>query len=121
MNDKSEAKEGTEIAMTSPVFMCRGTGEPRMSFVMPDSFTLATTPKPINPQVKVTELKNYKVAAIQFSGTLSDNNVEEHTNFLSQWIVQNGYTAISEPIKAGYNGPLTLPFLRKNEVLIEIQ
>jgi hypothetical protein len=121
MNDKSEVKEGTEIAMTAPVFMGSRTGEPMMSFVMPNTFTLATTPKPINPQVKVTELKNYKVAAIQFSGTLSDNNVEENTNILSKWIVQNGYTAISESIKAGYNGPLTLPFLRKNEVLIEVK
>jgi hypothetical protein len=29
--------------------------------------------------------------------------------------------AISEPVKAGYNGPLTLPIWRRNEVLIEVK
>ena len=92
-----------------------------MSFVMPKEFTLQTTPKPTNPDVKVTELKNYKVAAIEFSGTLSNRNVARHSKMLTDWINVNGYTAIGEPVEAGYNGPLTLPMLRRNEVLIEIK
>ncbi len=91
-----------------------------MSFVMPKEFTLQTTPKPTNPDIKVTELKNYKVATIQFSGTLSKSNVAKHTKILNEWLSANGYTALSEPVEAGYNGPLTLPMLRRNEVLIEI-
>jgi len=91
-----------------------------MSFVMPKEFTLQTTPTPTNPDLVVTEVKDYKVAAIQFSGTLSRSNVAKHTSLLQDWIAANGYTAIGEPVEAGYNGPLTLPMLRRNEVLIEI-
>lgn len=114
-NDASAA-----IAMTAPVLMNNRPGSSMMSFVMPKEFTLQTTPKPTNPDVVVTEVKDYKVAAIQFSGTLSKSNVAKHTELLQAWITANRYTAIGEPVEAGYNGPLTLPMLRRNEVLIEI-
>ena len=121
MGDKNEIKKGTEISMTAPVFMNDNADDSLMSFVMPKDFTLATTPTPTNPDVYVSELKDYKVAAIVFSGTLSNSNVEKHSNILAKWINKNGYNAISEPIKAGYNGPLTLPMWRRNEVLIEVR
>jgi hypothetical protein len=92
-----------------------------MSFVMPKDFTLETTPKPTDPEVKVSEIKNYKVAAIQFSGTLRDSNVKKYTEILSLWIDDNGFKAKSAPITAGYNGPLTIPIWRRNEVLIELE
>jgi effector-binding domain-containing protein len=113
--------KGTEISMTAPVLMNEQAGTSMMSFVMPKDFTLQTTPKPTNPDVLVSELKNYKVAAIQFSGTLSDRNVAKHTKILVAWIAKNGYTATGQPVEAGYNGPITLPMLRRNEVMIELE
>jgi hypothetical protein len=121
MNDKKDVKKGSEISMTAPVFMNDSADNSMMSFVMPKDFTLATTPKPTNPEVYLSELKDYKVASIQFSGTLSNSNVEKYTLILKTWITENGYVAISEPVKAGYNGPLTLPIWRRNEMLIEIK
>ena len=113
--------QGREIAMTAPVFMSDSVDEPSMSFVMPSDFTLATTPEPLDASVTISEVKNYKVAAIKFSGTLRRGNVEEHTLILRNWLDSNGYEQIGAPVKAGYNGPLTIPFLRHNEVLIEIK
>jgi hypothetical protein len=121
MDNKNTGQKGTEISMTAPVLMNENANTQMMSFVMPKEFTLATTPKPTNPEVQVSELQNYKVAAIQFNGTLSDSNVKKYTTTLENWMVKNGYIAISEPVTAGYNGPLTLPIWRKNEVLIEIK
>ncbi len=92
-----------------------------MAFVMQQDFTLDSKPKLNDSLVRVRELKNYKVAAIQFSGTLSDSNVQKYSQVLSDWLASNGYTSIGEPVKAGYNGPLTLPMFRKNEVLISIK
>lgn len=114
------SSKGEKIAMTAPVLMSNRPGEAMMSFVMPKAFTLQSTPRPTDPDLIVTEVKNYKVAAIQFSGTLSKSNVAKHTTALQEWLSANGYTAKSEPVEAGYNGPLTLPMLRRNEVLIEI-
>jgi hypothetical protein len=121
MNPNITATKGAEISMTTPVFMNESANNSKMSFVMPKDFTLLTTPKPTHPDVEVSEVIDYKVAAIQFSGTLSDNNVEKHTKILKNWINENGYIAISEPVNAAYNGPFTLPMMRTNEVLIELQ
>jgi hypothetical protein len=116
-----EVEKGLEISMTAPVFMKDSAGNAFMSFVMPKDFTLSTTPKPTNPEVYVSDLKDYKVAAIQFSGTLSDSNIEKYTNILTVWITGNGYETVSKPVKASYNGPLTLPMWRRNEMLIEVR
>ena len=121
MDKNSTMTQGTKIAMTAPVFMSNKTDNAMMSFVMPKDFTLASTPKPTDPDVIVNELNNYTVAAIQFSGTLSKRNVAKQTKLLQDWLVANGYTAAGEPIEAGYNGPLTLPMLRRNEILIELK
>lgn len=119
--DESDADaNGTEIAMTAPVFMKERSGKQVMSFVMPADFTLQSTPKPTNPDVWITEVKNYKVVVIEFSGLLSDSNVETQTQLLNSWLTKNGYTAISSPVKAAYNGPFTIPWFRRNEVLIEV-
>ena len=112
--------KGSEIAMTAPVFINNSPGQSIMSFVMPQEFSLQSTPKPSAPDLTVSELKNYQVATIQFSGTLSQSNVAQHRKILTQWIAAKGYKAISEPVEAAYNGPFTIPFMRRNELLIEI-
>ncbi|GHG63101.1 hypothetical protein GCM10010919_08500 [Alishewanella longhuensis] len=120
MDNNNAMTQGTKIAMTAPVFMNNQANNAMMSFVMPKDFTLDSTPKPTDPDVLVSELNNYTVAAIQFSGTLSKRNVAKQTKLLQDWLAANGYIAAGEPIEAGYNGPLTLPMLRRNEILIEL-
>ena len=120
MDESDTDFKGTEISMTAPVFMNEQSEQQVMSFVMPADFTLQSTPKPTNPVVWITEVKDYKVVVIKFSGLLSDSNVETQTKILNSWITKNGYTAISEPTQAAYNGPFTIPWFRRNEVLIEV-
>jgi hypothetical protein len=116
-----QANQGVDIPMTAPVFMDEKSTTPTMSFVMPKDFTMKSTPKPTDPNVWVSEINNYSVAAIQFSGFLSDSNIEKHTKILSQWIKDKGYSSTGKVVSAGYNGPFTIPMFRKNEVLMEIQ
>ena len=118
--DNIETSQGVDIPMTAPVFMDEQSNEPVMSFVMPKDFTMSSTPKPTNPNVWVSEIKDYTVVAIQFSGLLSDSNIEKHTKILSQWVKDKGYSSSGKVVSAGYNGPFTLPMFRRNEVLMEI-
>lgn len=113
--------EGKEIAMTAPVFMVENTSEPSMSFVMPANFTLETTPQPTDESLTVSEVRNFKAVAITFSGLLSDSNIDKHTAILREWLENTNYQVAGEPVKAGYDGPMTLPFLRRNDVLIPIK
>ena len=118
--DNVETSQGVDIPMTAPVFMDEQSNEPVMSFVMPKDFTMSSTPKPTNPNVWVSEIKDYTVVAIQFSGLLSDSNIEKHTKVLSKWVKDKGYSSSGKVVSAGYNGPFTLPMFRRNEVLMEI-
>jgi len=116
-----EEESGVEIPMTAPVFMEGEDSEtPMMSFVMPADFTLENTPKPTDPDVVVSEIKDYQVAAIIFSGRLNQDNIEKHRSVLEQWIIDNGYVVTGAVKTAGYNAPFTLPAMRRNEVLIPV-
>ncbi|MEE2003153.1 heme-binding protein [Alkalimonas sp. MEB108] len=119
--EASNGHQGVSIAMTAPVFMTDTPEQARMSFVMPAHFTLETTPKPTDPSVTLSEVSDYRVAAIRFSGRLSDRNVAKQTAVLQKWLLEQGYQPASAPLKAGYHGPMTLPMFRRNEVLIALQ
>lgn len=121
ISDTESQDNSQKIAMTAPVFIGDSSGKPIMSFVMPRDFTKESTPKPTNERVWVHEVKNYQVAAITFSGWMTGGNVEEHTQLLQKWIDDNGYKSVGAPVEAAYNGPMTLPWYRKNEILIEVQ
>ena len=119
--DEKASDIGKEIPMTAPVFMDESGTTNTMSFVMPKEFTIETTPKPKDPDVKVSELKDYKVAVIRFSGRLSDKNIQANKEVLEKWIADNKYTVTGAYKTAGYNAPFTLPALRRNEVLIPVK
>ena len=107
--------------MTAPVFMDdKNDKTAMMSFVLPSKYTLKTAPLPTNKNVKLRELKDYTVGAIRFNGTLGDTNVQKHKDILVKWLGDNNYNITGEYKKAGYNSPFTLPWMRRNEVLIPI-
>ncbi len=121
MDDKKESNTGQKIPMTTPVFMDDKNGDvAMMSFVLPSKYTAKTAPIPTNDTVSLRMLDDYTVAAITFSGLLSERNVEEHKNILMKWLNENNYTITGQYQKAGYDAPFTLPWMRRNEVLIPI-
>ena len=117
----SKDLKGQEIPMTAPVFMENG-AEPVMSFVMPADFTMDTTPIPTDDSVKVSEISDYTVATVQFSGWLNEENTAVHEALLREWLAgKPGYQIIGTALTAGYNPPWTLPMYRRNEVLIPVE
>ena len=115
--------ENTEkIAMTAPVLLnqLEQTTE-TMSFVLPKNFSLPMTPRPKNPNVKLSEIRNFTVAVASFSGLLNQNSIAINQAKLKSWILKRGFKITGEPKAAGYNPPFTLPFFRRNEILIPIE
>ena len=111
----------SEIAMTAPVLQEYSKGGWRYAFVLPADLTLETAPKPLDDDVKLAEVAGKKVAVIQFSGLWSEESMQDETSGLNGWISANNLTSPSVPRWAGYNPPWTIPFLRRNEVMIDVQ
>ena len=116
-----QQKENQKIAMTAPVQQQSMGKSWQMSFVMPSKYKLDSLPVPNNNRVRLKEILTKKFVVIEFSGTNSNENVTKHENQLMNYIEANQINIIGSPKYAFYNAPWTLPFLRRNEVMIEIK
>ena len=109
-----------KIAMTAPVTQ-QGDGNTwRVRFVMPSNYTLETLPKPNNPVIELKEVGAKRFAVTRFSGIAGEDSLRRYTTELNEFTSARGLKPVSEPIYAFYNPPWTLPFLRRNEVMVEI-
>lgn len=115
-----QQKESEKIAMTAPVQQQSASGSWQVSFVMPSEYTMATLPEPVNERVTLQEIPAKHFAAIRFSGANSDENIQKHEKKLMAYIEANDLTAAGTPKYAFYNPPWTLPFMRRNEVMVEV-
>ena len=113
-------KENQKIAMTAPVQQQSMGKSWRMSFVMPSKYSMDSLPVPNNNRIRLKEILTKKFVVIEFSGTNSNENVTEHENQLMNYIEENQIKINDSPKYAFYNPPWSLPFLRRNEVMIEI-
>jgi DNA gyrase inhibitor GyrI len=89
-------------------------------FIMPAGSTMDNLPAPANPAVRLREVPGQRIAAIRFSGTADADSVAANTSALTRFIADKGLHALAPPTYAFYNPPWTLPFMRRNEVMIEV-
>lgn len=125
-----EPAAGSEkIAMTAPVSIepqteqegaMAGAKRWRIHFVMPSQYSMVTLPKPVNPLVSLREIPAKSFAAITYTGFNTESSVQAKTDELARWMKSKNLEAIGKPQLARYNPPWTLPFLRRNEILLEI-
>ena len=125
--ESNDQGKGAKIAMTAPVTIegvksldKSSHNQWTVSFVMPAEYTLDTLPKPLDSQVKIRELPSEKRAVITFSGFYNEEKVQEKTRALQAWIKDKNLKSTGEPQFARYNPPWTLPFMRRNEVMIQV-
>jgi effector-binding domain-containing protein len=109
-----------KIKMTAPVTQKKVDNSWEISFVMPSKYTEATLPKPINSKVDIESIPKKQYAVIIFSGLVSDKNLQKNKDKLLSYLAVNNIKMLSSPLYAFYNPPWTMPFLRKNEVLVEV-
>jgi len=112
--------EGEEIAMTAPVLQTSGTEGWEMAFIAPSAYTMDTIPQPADPNVSLREIPPQRFAVIRYSGFLTQSSFEEERADLLAWLAKEGIEAQGPAVSAGYNPPWTIPFLRRNEVLVPI-
>lgn len=120
-------EKSIKIAMTAPVTAAR-TEEPdnaeswRIRFYMPSKYSLATLPEPEDKRIKLKELPAETFAVIKFSGWSNQDSFAKHLQVLKKKLSDSSkFKESGEPTNAFYNPPWTLPFLRRNEILIPVE
>jgi effector-binding domain-containing protein len=119
-------KNSDNISMTAPVMQSelasnRNEREWKIRFVMPAQYNMQSIPKPNQDEIELIELKPAKYAVITFSGIASSRVLEEKWKELQSYLNANDLKPLSAPVYSFFNPPWTLPFLRRNEVMVEIE
>ena len=114
----TQTAEPIKIAMTAPVSQTLAAGGYLVQFTMPREFTLETLPEPNNPKVKLREMPAQSYAVLTYSGSWSQSKYEEKLSLLKQLASEADLKLEGEPIFSRYNGPFSLPFMRRNEIWI---
>ena len=108
-----------KIAMTAPVQQSMA-GEKEMAFMMPAEYALEDLPAPEDQRVSFREAPAYTAAVIQFSGWASAEKADENWQQLRRFLIAEGIDITGEPTLNQYNPPWTLPFMRRNEIIVPV-
>ena len=110
-----------KISMTAPVGIQQENNSWKVYFVMPSQYSLEALPKPNNPLVSIKQVPHQKFAVIRFSGLVDEEKMAKRVAELKEWIDNKKLKTLGNPELARYNPPWTLPFLRRNEVMVEVE
>jgi hypothetical protein len=114
--------QSVKIAMTAPVTVEPAGGEQwRLHFVMPEDARSSGLPKPVDPSVNLREVPRHRMAVVRFGGFTTESSIGEQTRRLRDWMAAQGLQASGEAQIARYNDPFTLPWNRRNEIMIPVR
>ena len=109
-------QERRKVAMTAPVIT-----DERMVFILPAGVTPDNAPTPDGQPIEFTEVPPRKLATLRFSWFTSRQRVERKTKQLMDVLRTNRVKIRGQPFLMRYNDPATPPFMRRNEVAIELE
>lgn len=104
-----------KIPMTAPVLQQKQGDGYWLSFVMPADSDFP--PVPMSPDLRVVGVEPVTRVAIKFSGSVSEQKFQSFEAKLRALATEK---LAAGSIYARYDGPFKAPFLRRNEVLIDL-
>jgi hypothetical protein len=109
-----------KIAMTAPVSQQPAASGWTVSFTMPAKYSIADLPAPANSAVRLVEHPARRMAVLKFSGLAGEARMQAKRSELLAAVATAGLSPKGEPSFAFYDPPWTLLFLRRNEVMVEV-
>lgn len=117
----AQQREGEKIAMTAPVTQTPSEGAWVVRFTMPSAYTLDTLPEPTDPRVKLRKIAPARFVAIRFSGYATTSSVQARTAELAAFAKARHLRTVGPATLAQYDPPWTLWFLRRNDVMFQLE
>jgi len=118
-----QTQKGESISMTTPVrseTAEASTDTVRMAFYLPSEYSPETAPEPTQSDVTLVTEPQKRVAVDQFSWYAPEWRVERRTRKLLSTLEREGIEPAGDPYLLRYNDPWTPPFMRRNEVAVEV-
>jgi hypothetical protein len=114
-------QQSEKIAMTAPVATQRGSADDWIiRFFMPSKYTMDTLPKPKDDRVRLVEVPGETVAVLRYNGSYGPEAVAGRTTQLLETLHRYDIEAVGEPLSWFYDPPWTVPFRRRNEVVVGV-
>ena len=114
--------EGEKIPMTGPVVQSPSEKGWVMTFMIPPSYKMEDLPVPKDKRVNLETVPAKYNASIRYTWYGSKPRNEMRAKELEAWLTGlKEYVPTSSPMYAGYDPPWTLPFFRRNEMMIEVK
>ncbi|XP_011627294.1 heme-binding-like protein At3g10130, chloroplastic isoform X4 [Amborella trichopoda] len=122
---KKVQSDGEKMEMTTPVITKQSgeQGEWQMSFVMPSKYG-SNLPLPKDPSVRIKHVPGRTFAITAFSGFVTDEEVNCREIKLRNSLKKDPQFQIKQNTSvevAQFNPPFTLPFMRRNEISLEVE
>ena len=120
--EKMRKDNSEPVPMTSPKYPEKEGNAWCMSFVLPKEFDEINIPKPLNPSIRITTCNRRTIAVLTYTGNNTLDKMEAQSKKLNDWVMsRTNLKAISPAKYAGYDQPATIPFLKRNEIHIELK
>ncbi len=120
----AESDGGEKIAMTAPVTQvpaADNSGNFVVSFTMPARYHRDNIPRPTDSNVGIRQVAARTMAVITYSGLWNKGRYAEHEAMLRDEIAKAGLITRGATEFARYDPPIMPWFLRRNEVMIEVE
>ena len=114
--------KGETMSMTAPVtvFTAGDDGRTTYTFVMERKYSLQTLPVPNDERIRIRTLPERTMAVRRYSGRWTEKKYLQNEKLLRSALDAGGFRTVGDPVLARYNSPFSLPFTRRNEVMVEV-
>jgi len=113
--------EGQKMNMTVPVTREETAPDTyRYRFVMEKAYSEENLPRPVDPSIGLVRIPAGYYAASRYRGRSNESQYRRVETALLQALRRDGIEKIGTAVNAVYDGPMTPPMLRRNEVLVPV-
>lgn len=117
-------KDSKAMKMTTPVILSKGVPEETMSFIIGEYGRVEDVPKSLDEKVTLREQPGQIFAVLEFTGFATQGEAKRQRRKLLSLLSRDDIALAPDTENSFkcmiYNGPSTLPNLRRNDLMIEV-